>query len=67
MEKGLFVVYERYLDQSAFESHLAAPHTQEFNRAVSPFVVGGRSSLTFLYPLNVLATTVDSRSELVDN
>lgn len=45
-----FFVFERYADQAAFESHLAAPYGAAFNAALSDLIVEDGSQLTFLTP-----------------
>ncbi len=43
-----YFVYEVYVDDAAFEAHLAADHGQVFNAELSPLVTGGASRLTLL-------------------
>ncbi|MBG6237759.1 quinol monooxygenase YgiN [Mycetocola sp. CAN_C7] len=51
-EPETFFVYEVYADRNAFETHLASLHSVEFNRALTPLVEGGGSTLTWLRPLD---------------
>ena len=46
-----FFVYEVYVDEAAFQSHIATPHCAAFNAALTPLVVGGGSTLTWLEPV----------------
>lgn len=48
-EPRRFVVYEIYVDEAAFQSHLSAPMNAEINDRLSSLTEGG-SSLTFLTP-----------------
>ena len=43
-----FFVFERYVDQSAFEAHLAAPYGAVFNTALGDLIVEDGSQLSFL-------------------
>lgn len=43
-----FFVYEEYVDQAAFERHLAATYGAVFNAALEPLIVEPHSELTFL-------------------
>lgn len=52
---GAFFVVETYVDDSAFENHLASDHGQAFNVSLAPLIVGGRSSLTRLAAIEVAA------------
>lgn len=45
-----FFVFERYVDRSAFEAHLAAPYGAVFNAALGPLIVEDGSQLSFLDP-----------------
>lgn len=44
-----FFVFERYVDQAAFEAHLTAPYGATFNDALSDHIVESRSQLSFLH------------------
>ncbi len=46
-----FFVFEAYVDEDAFELHLAAPYGAEFNRLLAPLITEPNSMLTFLRPL----------------
>lgn len=46
-----FFVYEEYVDEAAFQSHIATPHCAAFNEALAPHVTGGGSTLTWLEPV----------------
>ena len=48
---GQFFVYEEYASETAFRSHVASPHCAAFNAAITPLVVGGGSTLTWLSPI----------------
>jgi quinol monooxygenase YgiN len=43
-----FFVFERYVDQSAFEAHLSAPYGAVFNTALGDLIVEDGSQLSFL-------------------
>jgi len=43
-----FFVYEEYMDEAAFQAHLAAPYGAVFNAALSPLIVEPESNLVFL-------------------
>lgn len=43
-----FLVFERYVDRSAFEAHLAAPYGAVFNAALGHLIVEDGSQLSFL-------------------
>jgi len=43
-----FFVFERYVDQSAFEAHLSAPYGAVFNAALGDLIVEDGSQLSFL-------------------
>jgi quinol monooxygenase YgiN len=43
-----YVVFEEYVDDAAFRSHLAQEHGRVFNATVAPLIEGGSSSLTML-------------------
>ncbi|GAB3127132.1 putative quinol monooxygenase [Glaciibacter psychrotolerans] len=43
-----FVVYEQYLDQAAFDAHVASPAGGPFNEALLPHIEGDGSVLEFL-------------------
>jgi len=45
----LFVVYEIYSDEAAFQAHLAAPMNKEVNQRLTAITEGG-STLKFLMP-----------------
>lgn len=47
-DRDRFFVYEEYLDQAAFDAHVASEHCARFNAAFAPLVVGGGSTLTWL-------------------
>lgn len=47
-----FFVYEEYVDEAAFQAHLATEHCAAFNQAFAPHVVGGASTLTWLNPVS---------------
>ena len=46
-----FFVFEAYVDEDAFQVHLAAPYGAEFNRLLAPLITEPTSILTFLRPL----------------
>lgn len=46
-----FFVYEAYANDDSFQQHLASEHGQQFNITLTPLVVGGKSTLTFLTPV----------------
>ncbi|WP_353807625.1 putative quinol monooxygenase [Agromyces sp. SYSU T00194] len=46
-----FVVYEQYVDQAAFDAHLASPAGGPFNAALGEHIVGDGSELHFLHPV----------------
>jgi len=48
-----FVVFEVYRDQAAFDSHIRAEKGTAFNDALSPLIIGGASTLSFLRPVEV--------------
>lgn len=48
----VFFVYEVYADAAAFDAHLAAEHSVEFNSKLGPLVEGGGSTLTWLRPID---------------
>ena len=50
-DSHLFVVYEEYASQEAFQAHLRAEYGAVFNTALAPLVVGGRSELQMLQPV----------------
>jgi (4S)-4-hydroxy-5-phosphonooxypentane-2,3-dione isomerase len=37
-EDGVFLLYERYDDEAAFQAHLASPHFKAFDRQVGAWV-----------------------------
>ena len=39
-DRDAFVIYEMFRSKGHLEKHLAQPHTQEFIRAVRPYVTG---------------------------
>lgn len=43
-----FVVIERYVDEAAFQAHLADPANGSFNAKLGPLIAGDASELTFL-------------------
>jgi len=43
-----FFVYEEYVDEAAFQAHLAAPYGARFNAALAPLIVEPQSQLVFL-------------------
>jgi quinol monooxygenase YgiN len=43
-----FFVYEEYVDQAAFETHVASAHCAQFNEALMSLAVDGRAKVTFL-------------------
>jgi quinol monooxygenase YgiN len=47
-----FFVYEEYVDEAAFQAHVATEHCATFNDAFAPHVVGGASTLTWLNPVS---------------
>lgn len=47
-EPNRFDVVETYSDETAFKSHLAAPHSVAFNTWLTGIAVGGQSELTFV-------------------
>ncbi|MGB3730382.1 putative quinol monooxygenase [Microbacterium sp.] len=47
-EQERFFVYEEYADEAAFARHLSSATNAAFNAALSPLVVGGGSTLTWL-------------------
>lgn len=50
-DPAAFFVYEVYVDDAAFTSHLAQAHGQIFNDALRGLVTGGGSDLTWLTSL----------------
>jgi quinol monooxygenase YgiN len=50
-QRDSFFVYEEYVDDDAFRSHIATPHCAAFNEALAPHVAGGGSTLTWLEPV----------------
>jgi quinol monooxygenase YgiN len=50
-DSRLFVVYEEYSSQEAFQAHLQAEYGAVFNATLAPLVVGGRSELQMLEPV----------------
>jgi len=46
-----FFVYEEYASQADFDAHVASSHCAAFNEAITPLVVGGGSTLTWLTPV----------------
>ncbi|MDQ1084768.1 MULTISPECIES: putative quinol monooxygenase [Microbacterium] len=50
-DRDRFFVYEQYVDEAAFQAHLATPHCAAFNEAIAPLVAGGGSTLTWLDPV----------------
>jgi quinol monooxygenase YgiN len=50
-DSRLFVVYEEYASQEAFQAHLQAEYGAAFNATLAPLVVGGRSELQMLEPV----------------
>jgi quinol monooxygenase YgiN len=50
-DSRLFIVYEEYASQEAFQAHLQAEHGIIFNASLAPLVVGGRSELHMLEPV----------------
>lgn len=47
-----FVVVERYVDEEAFQAHLAGRAGHQFNAELTPLVEGGGSVLQFLNPVS---------------
>jgi len=43
-----FFVYEEYVDEAAFQAHLAAPYGATFNTALKPLIVEPEAQLVFL-------------------
>jgi len=43
-----FFVYEEYVDDAAFQVHLAAPYGAAFNAVLKPLIVEPESQLVFL-------------------
>lgn len=54
-----FFVFEAYVDEQAFQAHLATSYGAEFNRQLAPLIVEPHSILTFLRPLGVPARPAD--------
>lgn len=46
-----FFVFESYVDEEAFQAHLAAAYGAEFNQLLAPLIVEPKSVLTFLQTL----------------
>jgi len=46
-----FFVYEEYIDDAAFQAHLAAPYGAAFNAALKPLIVESQPRLVFLKPI----------------
>jgi quinol monooxygenase YgiN len=44
-----FFIFERYVDQAAFETHIAAPYGAIFNAALAELIVEDGSQLTLLH------------------
>ncbi len=53
--RGAFFVAETYIDDLAFERHIASEHGRQFNLSIGPLIVGGRTSLTMLHAIEVPA------------
>lgn len=47
-EPGSFFVYEEYVDEAAFQTHLATSSGKLFNAKLGPLIVEPQSRLTFL-------------------
>lgn len=47
-DENSFFVYEEYVDEAAFQQHIAAPYGRPFNDALQSLIVEPRSQLTFL-------------------
>jgi quinol monooxygenase YgiN len=47
-----FIVVERYVDEDAFQAHLAGEAGKEFNAELTPLIEGGGSALQFLDPVS---------------
>lgn len=47
-EPNRFEVVETYVDDAAFASHIAQPHSERFKGLLSTLAVGGQSQLTFV-------------------
>ena len=47
-EGGAMVMLEEYRDDAAFDAHLGAPHTQQFNAALRKIATGGAAQVTDL-------------------
>jgi quinol monooxygenase YgiN len=41
-------VFEAYLDEAAFQAHMATEHNRLFNERISPHIEGGASSVVLL-------------------
>lgn len=52
---GSFFVIETYVDEAAFQAHLASEHGLAFNVALGPLIVGGTSVLTTLAAVETAA------------
>lgn len=50
-EPNKFEVVETYVDESAFASHLAQPHSARFSGWLKDLAIGGQSELTFVRAL----------------
>lgn len=50
-DHSLFLVYEEYVDEHAFQAHLASSHSAAFNSRLASHIVGGVSQLTMLSAL----------------
>lgn len=47
-----FVIIERYVDQSGFDTHLSTAEGKNFNQALTPLIEGTGSQLQFLTRLS---------------
>lgn len=47
-EPHSFFIYEEYVDEAAFQTHLTAPYGGPFNEALTELIVEPSSQLTFL-------------------
>lgn len=47
-EPESFFVYEKYVDEAAFQAHLSAPYGAPFNAALAPLIIEPQSLLTHL-------------------
>jgi quinol monooxygenase YgiN len=56
-----FFVFEVYVDDEAFNAHIAADYGIHFNRALADLIEGSGSELTWLTPLDAARATTGLR------